>query len=324
MTKEKIMKKTSILAITILSSIVGFGQGTFDFEDFNLKTDSFVNDFGVNNGFERGFYFFNNNFDQQWKSWDGFALSSMTDTITNDWTNQYSSVTGSGVNNSKTYVVTYPNYVSNKSTAISSSQNSWIYSFSYTNSAWAYLYMKSDSTHKYSGQTGNDPDYLKLLVIVNNTDTFSTYLADYRFTDNSKDYILMEWKTFNLKDSLIEKYQDFRQIDTLDFALETSDSFTPTYVCLDNFITDLGSSITESKTINLNVFPNPTTNFISIDLSEFKNSKISILNINGKTVVTQNQTKEIEKIDLYYLPKGVYFIEIKDDENTYFEKVIKK
>jgi hypothetical protein len=107
-----------------------------------------------------------------------------------------------------------------------------------TNCTYAYLSMKNGDmfAKKFGGTTGNDPDYFKLLIWGekqdgSKTDTIEFYLADFRSNDNSRDYIVKNWRWVDL--SKLGKVKKLR------FNLASSDAGkwgmnTPAYFCLDN------------------------------------------------------------------------------------------
>mgnify|MGYP001198380496 CR=1 FL=1 len=94
----------------------------------------------------------------------------------------------------------------------------------------------SSFSKKFGGDTGDDPDYLMLIItgwddsLSNTTGVVSVNLADYTFADNSLDYILSDWLYVDL--STLGDDTRF-----LAFTLESSDSGawginTPTYFAL--------------------------------------------------------------------------------------------
>jgi Domain of unknown function (DUF4465)/PEP-CTERM motif len=82
------------------------GQVT-TFENFGLPAHSFDNNAGQSGLFMIDGNQFNNSFDPTFSAWSGWAISSMTDTTTPGFTNQYSAIPGSGANNSQTYAVAF-------------------------------------------------------------------------------------------------------------------------------------------------------------------------------------------------------------------------
>ena len=106
------------------------------------------------------------------------------------------------------------------------------------NSTYTALSMKNgDSfTKKFGGSTGNDKDWFKMTVVGFNAagdsvKSVSFYLADYRFDDNSKDYIVNKWTTVDLS--------SLGKINKMTFRFASTDNNnwgmnTPAYVCFDN------------------------------------------------------------------------------------------
>ena len=212
-------------------------QTIADFEDLEVLPDSFLNGSDLSGGFEVGSYFFPNSFDTAFSSWSGWAISNTTDTTTPGFMNQYSAITGVGVEGSPTYGVSFsfsPNII--RLEADSSGQP--VPGMYITNATYAYLSMRDgDSfTKKFGGVTGDDPDYF-LLTIKGNfngevaADSIDFYLADFRFEDNTQDYIVDEWAYVDL--SILGP------VDSLSFALSSTDvgdfgMNTPAYFCVDN------------------------------------------------------------------------------------------
>ena len=92
---------------------------------------------------------------------------------------------------------------------------------------------------KFGGASGNDEDYFKLTLTGfedlnlsgSTTGALEIYLADYRFSDNSKDYILDTWNQFDLTDlgSARSVGFSFTTTDNGDFGANT-----PLFVAIDN------------------------------------------------------------------------------------------
>lgn len=157
--------------------------------------------------------------------WAGFAYSNMRDTTTPGWQNQYSAITGTGRGpGNDNYGVAYgyadiePNsYDPNPFDPTSVADLMWLPHFTIptgtsiagmyvTNTTYAVLSMlEGDSfAKKFGGASGNDPDWFKLTAY--GIDAFGQplaesvdfYLADYRFADNSLDYIVTDWRYMDL------------------------------------------------------------------------------------------------------------------------------
>ena len=81
------------------------------------------------------------------------------------------------------------------------------------------------------------------------------------------------------------------------------------------------NSVNENSSI-FNIYPNPTNGIISIDLSQMLNCSIVVNNVLGQTVYTSTVTDLRNTIDLSSLEKGLYTVELRDNELLYSEKII--
>ena len=118
-----------------------------------------------------------------------------------------------------------------------------IKNISFCNSTYAYYSMLNGDQYakKFGGESGNDPDYFKLIVegldagkqkVLSGEIT----LADYTPEDNSKDYIGNVWTDVDLSQAGYIKYLvlSFESSDTGAFGINT-----PTFVCIDNIFGEL-------------------------------------------------------------------------------------
>jgi hypothetical protein len=69
---------------------------------------------------------------------------------------------------------------------------------------------------------------------------------------------------------------------------------------------------------NIVVFPNPTTGIVTINTTE-NNLQLILYNTQGQIVLTTNA----KNIDLAPFPSGIYFIQIKTNNTTQIQKIIK-
>jgi hypothetical protein len=199
-------------------------------------------------GFTTGDWYFPHN-DAGW-SWDGFAYSNETDTTTPDFANQFSAITGGGVDGSSLYGIGYipldwlgGTYDPIPQTALAgfttgAAYNQVMDGLYITNTTYAYHSMASADTYgkKFGGETGNDEDWFLLTIKgldenLDYTGTVEFYLADFRFADNSLDYIVDDWTWVDLS--------GLGNIIGLEFSLSSSDSGnygmnTPGYFALDS------------------------------------------------------------------------------------------
>jgi hypothetical protein len=167
-------------------------------------------------------------------SWSGFAWSSHRDTFTKGYENQYSAITKFGYNASNVYCVAYPS----SEDFILLEDESQVAGFYITNTTYAYYSMLEgdEFCKKFGGDSGSDPDYFKLTVEgYDNSGSkkgeVHFYLADFRDSDNSKDYIVDEWKWVDLS--------SLGKVKKLKFLLSSTDNGnygmnTPAYFAMDN------------------------------------------------------------------------------------------
>ena len=78
------------------------------------------------------------------------------------------------------------------------------------------------------------------------------------------------------------------------------------------------STIDFEKDLSLKVYPNPTTNEVTIDANS-KINKIELYDLTGKKVKENNSNK----IYLEAFPKGIYILKFKTDNGTITKKLIK-
>jgi hypothetical protein len=253
------MKRRSILlTISIVVAALMFCASSYaalsTFEDLTLASESYWNGdddgsgYGTYSGFISGDNYFANYEAAAYYSWEGFAYSNTTDTTTAGYTNQYSAITGGGVSGSDNYAVaftmtmwgqpaqTYNGYSTGEYAQI-------VEGFYVTNTTYAYLSMlNGDAIAKaFGGEDGTDEDWFLLTVYALDESYEHTgasvefYLADYRSSNSSEDYILNEWTWVDLN--------GLGAVYGLEFALSSSDGGsgydmnTPAYFAMDNLTT---------------------------------------------------------------------------------------
>ena len=72
---------------------------------------------------------------------------------------------------------------------------------------------------------------------------------------------------------------------------------------------------------NISIYPNPTTNFITINAENI--TSVKIINITGKIISSYEVTDNSTTIDLSNIEKGIYFVKINTENSTYTKKIIK-
>jgi polyhydroxybutyrate depolymerase len=70
------------------------------------------------------------------------------------------------------------------------------------------------------------------------------------------------------------------------------------------------------------IYPNPSDGIINIETDYFDNSIVEIYSISGLKLLSISLQSNSEGIDVSGLPKGIYFLKVKQVNRIYFEKII--
>jgi hypothetical protein len=302
-------------------------QSVATFDDLTLSPESFWNGSDQSGSFKSGAIggeiTFINSYNTDWQSWSGFAYSNMSDISTPGFLNQYSAITGKGFEEGKNYGVCYPAPKAELGFTLPGKFTG----FYITNSTYAYLSMKNGDAYskKFGGETGNDPDYFNLMIEGLNgnglpVDTLNFLLADFRFADNSKDYILNNWTWVDLS--------NLKVANKLRFSLSSSDNAlwgmnTPGYFCIDDLKYEIMVSASEIQQSQASIFPNPFNDRLIISGINTR-AHVSIFDVSGRTMSEYLNVANNQVIGgLNKLKSGVYFIKITEGKNQSSSKLMK-
>ena len=214
------------------------GADIAHFEDLSLTAESYWNGSDESGGFISGSVYFKNNYDSTYGSWDGFAYSNITDTLSSGWTAQYNAITGEGQDGSDNYGIGYVGW--SELPVLTLDTAGVVDGLYVTNNNYAYYSMLDGDAYakKFGGSGGDDEDWFLLNIIGKDiggavSGTVDFYLADYRFADNSEDYIVNEWEYVELS--------SLGAVKSIEFSLSSSDvgdfgMNTPAYFVLDTVI----------------------------------------------------------------------------------------
>ncbi len=205
---------------------------------YNGNSGNGSNSNGWTSGSGGASVYFGNEYNSAWGGfWNGFAYSNVNDPTTADFTNQYAAITGTGFGGGGNYAVGYAG--DHAFFDLPTGQRAT--SIQLTNTTYAGLAMEQGDSFskKFGGASGNDPDYFLVTLTGYSqwggsgdvTGSLDFYLADYRFADNSLDYIIRDWTEVNL--SVLGHASSIR----LTFEGSDMGSFglnTPAYVALDH------------------------------------------------------------------------------------------
>jgi len=225
-----------LLFITSCSKKEEINVQTTDFESLTIPSTGYWNGSDAMGSFTSSGMKFDNHYNAAWQSWSGFSYSQKNDVTTSGFENEYSVI--DPANQKNKFAIFFPSYGGDTFAQFGNNQDFAIESVDLCNSTYAALTMKNGNafSKKFGGTLGTDPDWFK--VTINGYDhnnklmgSKEVYLADFRFSDSSKDFILNKWTTVDLT--------SLGKVNKITFAFASSDTGayginTPTYVCMDN------------------------------------------------------------------------------------------
>ncbi len=329
------MKKFYI-AIAVLAANISYSQ-TVDFESVSLAPDSFWDGSDLSGTPNTGSTLYDSTFvfsglvmTNQWSLQfgapgylsDGWVFSSKVDDTTQALAGAYHSYAGGGANGSSNYAVSYIG--SGQIIQLENGAEATFSSIDITNNNYAaHSMLNGDNiAKKFGGATGDDEDWFLLDVVGYDAngdvvDTIKFYLADYRFADNSQDYIVKDWTSVDLS--------SLGAINKIRFELSSSDNGqfgmnTPAYLALDNVSFGF-ASVNENLVKKFSVYPNPSNGVIAFD-EVFENGEVSVYNLSGQAVYNRSFNGAVETIDLSFLTNGIYTIVVSADK-TYTTRFVK-
>jgi len=211
------------------------------FEDVVLGPESYWNGSDGSGGFVSGRAFFKNVYTVYpggFGYWEGFACANLTDTSVQGLAGQYNAIPGKGQGSSSNYVIGFVGWSTLPKVLLD--RPGLVKGLYVTNTNYAYYSMLHGEppANRFGGKTGNDPDWLVLTITGKDADGAKTgevefYLADFRFEDSNRDYILKDWTWVDLR--------PLGRVKTMEFTLSSSDvgpfgMNTPAYFAIDTLV----------------------------------------------------------------------------------------
>ncbi len=241
------MTGKAFAAIVTAMAAAGLAAGTADadpvadLDDLALAPESYWNGSAEPSagGFATGPAVFNNFYTVDdfsgWAFWGGWAYSNVTDNTTPGYANQYSAAPGTG-HTGENYGIGYVDTFYGVTPTITFAEPTQPLSAQVTNTTYAYFDMRqgSDYSKTFGGADGTDEDWFLLTITGRDggaaTGTVEVYLADFRFADGTRDYILDTWTPVDLA--------GLGAVTSIEFTLSSSDTGdwgmnTPAYFALD-------------------------------------------------------------------------------------------
>jgi len=294
--------------LILMSTSILLSQNISTFDDANIGQDTFWNGSDLSN--------------PSYAIWTGgWALSSVQDSVTSGFGNLYAAKTLQGFE-SETYAVGQQNSIIKLQEPIIGQAIDGLY---ITNTTYAHNSMRDGDgfAKEFGGDSGDDPDYFRLTIRkyldgILSTDSVDFYLADYRFEDNSQDYIVDTWEFVDLS--------DLGNVDSLHFQLSSTDTSgiwlnTPAFFCIDQLTPANASSQNDLSIEGLEIFPNPAADFIQI-IGDEQKGQLSIYNVQGQLML-QKQTSGNQQIDITQWPRGNYFVSLRKGQSWHRGQFVK-
>lgn len=283
-------------------------------EDLTLAPDNFWNGSDGSGSFTSGTVQYLNKYTAAYGSWSGFSYSNKTDKTTVGYANQYSAITGIGALNTKNYIVGYGTDTLLFSKPINMD------GFYVTNSTYAYLDMLNGSL--YSKKFVSN-DWFKLTIKGFKTDKTKVnevemYLADFRFVDASKNFILNVWKWVDL--SL------FQDVSYITFQKSSSDvgnwgMNTPDYFCMDELKVKGFTSVEATNYSKFKIYSNSMLSKILIS-GDDEIEAVRVLDLSGRVVFQSKYNDKSLNISMPTGSKGIYVVKVNSKNYEEIRKVI--
>lgn len=330
------MKRTMTTAALLSAMMMSINAQTYTetLEGFSLPSNSYYKD-TTGADWQSNNAIFRYDWDTTYNYWSsGSAYTNVKDSTNGTYSNLYGCIAFNGYNNSN-YYVTLQNY----STIVLKSPYQFVDGFYITNTTYAAKVVKyGNSFSRAFGDTtgtacgcpqGSYPDWFKVSIkgYKNGTmlnDSVEFYLADYRFSNNSLDYIVWNWQWVNCS--------TLGQVDSIQFFMYSSDTGpwgmnTPAFFSMDNFTTSGTSGIESISNTTTKVFPNPAVETVLIKVSKSDEYTIQINDVLGQTIFENKEFIDAhapKNINISHLQQGNYVLKINNGKITETHLIIKQ
>jgi hypothetical protein len=194
-----------------------------------------------------------------------------------------------------------------------STQGTWpLAGFYITNSTYTYNSMRNGDmfAKKFGGKDGKDADSLVLIVRSYRNgqlkDSTKVYLADFRFTDSIRDYLLDTWQYVSLKNTNPDSVTaEMLSSDNGDWGMNT-----PAFFCADKFTFLVTVALKDIAVNKAKVYPIPAQSVLNIQSDDII-EEYSILDMNGKQVLSRMVRANSATSAIGHLSAGNYVLKIK-------------
>lgn len=328
-------KKITFFFVAFFAIKTSFAQGSF--ENLTAKLDSVGKDYfkgvpgvaGTTAFATFGATFLNRNDTSAFGDyWSGWSISRLKDSISVAYdTNDCAAIPAEGHSASSVYATAFISLDADLNKIRFQNVQLGVMGFFITNSTIAYKSMLNGDgfAKKFGGVSGNDPDYLRMIIRgwnngVLQPDSVVFYLADFRDTNNANDYIVNDWRYVNLGSQFN---------DSITYRLESSDNGgfgmnTPAYFCIDDiiYLPENVHDITTNPAIAL--YPNPVCDQLMIANKSDEKTSFTILTQQGALVKqVMLEAQQQMKVDAKSWSSGIYIVRAKTATAEYYYKLVR-
>lgn len=193
--------------------------------------------------------------------------------------------------------------------------------FYVSNSTYAFNSMKFGDmfAKKFGGTSGNDQDSFILIIHCYKkskpVDSQRVVLADFRFSDSNKDFILNQWKFVSLKDAYT---------DSISFELASSDNGqfgmnTPAFFVLDG-VEFFGLNNVKRNQKSSRVYPVPANDILNVE-TESEMISAAVLDYAGRIQAKAILAGKKAQVPVGKLPQGTYLLQVLTRAGAFTETI---
>ncbi len=221
------MRKSLVLFFSLFFITTAWASAAVStFDDLTLDAESYWNGSDASGGFTSGAAYFNNNYNADWGSWDGFSYSNITDTTSEGFAVQYNAIAGGGAGGSSNYATGYYGAFAASPPTVTLSAAQVVTGAYFTNNNYAYYSMLNGDQFAKKFEEG---DWFKLTIEGKDAAGNSTGTVDFYLATGTN--IVNTWQWVDLS--------SLGAVKSLEFTLTSSDTGewgmnTPAYFAMDS------------------------------------------------------------------------------------------
>ncbi len=192
--------------------------------------------------------------------------------------------------------------------------------FSYTSPSGRYTWTKSGIYHDTIYRMGKCDSIFHITLNITSVDLSVTTMGDTLIAEDSG--ATYQWLKCDSNITTIggETNQSFIANESGDYAViverngcaDTSDCYSIIKTVIDNIEQ------------NISIYPNPTSDFVTIASQHNNGFTIKLKDISGKLIIQKRTTSRKTNLDLKAVLKGIYILEIESDQGRFYQKVFKQ